>query len=94
MRMSTSPGRALSESAFEGGPDLALGVHRIVDDRDHAEKAVDHPGIFSVLDRHACTAQRLCIAFAIVVQYVAFCGDDDCRGDAGSRRRRGMRRPA
>jgi len=74
------------ESAFECGPDGALRVHRVVDHRHHAEEAVNHSGVFLVLHSPAGTAQCLGLAFAVIVQHVAFSGDDDRRGDLGKAR--------
>src|SRR5229473_4309673 len=41
------------KGALERRPYRALRVHRVVDRRHHAEKGMDHPGIFAVLDRNA-----------------------------------------
>src|SRR5580704_17730842 len=79
-----------SESLFERGPNEALGIHRIVNRRYHAEKGVDHAGKLLVFGRHAGALQRLSISLTVVVQHIAL-GSNDNRwrrsGKAGRDRR-------
>jgi hypothetical protein len=70
------------EGSFERGPDQALCVHRVVYRRHHPEKGVDHAGEILVLDRDASAAQRFSVTLTVVVQYVTFRSNDDCRCNA------------
>src|SRR5579862_1730782 len=79
--------RRSGEGAPERRRDHALRVHRVVDDRDHAEEAVDHPRILAVFDRDSSAAQGVFVTLAVIVEDVAFRGDDDGRRDALKTRR-------
>src|ERR1051325_5442154 len=81
------------EAALEGGPHRALRVHRIGGQRHHAEKGVDHACIVAVLDRHAGVAQCRGVALTLIVQNIAFGGDDERRRGSGKARRLERRSP-